>query len=307
MSDKKALVFDIQRYSLHDGPGIRTMIFLKGCPLRCIWCANPESQEKHIEIEFYETLCRGCGICKTVCEQGAIDMIYGRSNVNKDLCINCGKCADVCNFSALRTVGRWTNVTEAVNEVKKDMKYFRRSGGGITLSGGEPLIWTGFCEDVLRKCYDLNINTAVETAGYVNRESFERVKDYVDVFLYDIKSINRERHRKLTGVFNDLILENIKWLRGCGKEVIIRIPLIPGCNFYEEEIDGIFDLAKNLKISRIEIMPYHNLGEIKYKRLFREYTLKGTESLKFSANMEYKLSKLSHIFQKNKDISISIG
>lgn len=308
MEEKKtAMVFDIQRYSLHDGPGIRTMVFLKGCPLKCLWCCNPESQETYQETEFYKELCAGCGACQAACEHGAIGMGASGNRINKTKCQNCGKCAEACGHNALRTVGQWMNAKEALEVIKRDAKIFKTSGGGVTLSGGEPLVWIDFCEEVLKECYDRNINTAIETTGHVPEFHLTRIKDHVDTFLYDIKSMDDSRHWRLTGVSNRQIQQNIRYLRTCGKNVIIRVPLIPNHNFMAEEIEGICDLAHELGIKEINFMPYHNLGEIKYQRLFRPYPLKGLAPLKFSQNMEQEIAKYRDIFEKHKDITINIG
>lgn len=300
----KALIFDIQRYSLHDGPGIRTILFLKGCPLKCLWCCNPESQSDKIQVEFYKDNCTGCGRCKQVCEQGAILTGENTYRIDRNKCIDCGKCVQACLNNALRTIGRWISVDEAVEQVKNDERYFRKSGGGLTLSGGEPLIWRNFCEEVLHRCYDLNINTAIETTGCVPRENLEAVIEYTDLFLYDIKSIDEERHIKLTDVSNKIIIDNIKYLRSKGKEVIMRIPLIPGCNFFKEELEQMMMLADETGIREVNIMPYHNLGEIKYERLAMNYDLKGVDSLKFADNLDEQIAEYNYIFEKYDNINV---
>lgn len=304
---KTAMVFDIQRYSLHDGPGIRTMIFLKGCPLKCLWCCNPESQQTYQETEFYKDLCVGCGACQEACGCSAISMGSAENRIDKSKCRNCGNCVEVCPHNALRTVGRQMDAEGVLKEIKRDTKIFKKSGGGVTLSGGEPLVWIDFCEEVLTACYDSNIHTAIETTGHVPESYFARIKDHVDTFLYDIKSMDNSRHRRLTGVFNQQIQQNIRYLRKHGKNVIIRVPLIPEHNFLAEEIEGLFRLADQLGIQEINFMPYHNLGEVKYERLFRPYPLKGLVPLKFSENMEEQIAKYHYIFEKHRDITINIG
>lgn len=301
----KANVFDVQRYSLHDGPGIRTIVFMKGCPLKCLWCCNPESQAEEPETEFYKDSCVGCGKCKDACEHGAIDMSNDTYRIDKSKCINCGKCAEACIYGAIRIVGGEVDADEIMDQIKSDMKYFKKSGGGVTLSGGEPLMWIDFCEKILKESYDLNINTAVETTGCVPTEHLDRIMDYVDVFLYDIKSIDNERHKTLTGVSNDLILRNIRHLRECDKKVVMRIPLIPEHNFLGEELEAMMELADEVGITEVNIMPYHNLGEVKYERLSKEYALKGLESLKFAEDMEEQIAKHDHIFRKYDDINVT--
>ena len=299
-----AIVFDVQRYSLHDGPGIRTIIFLKGCPLKCLWCCNPESQEKQPQVEYYKDDCVGCGTCAQICPNKAISLNGDKITIDKAKCVECGTCADTCPNNALRFVGKAMTAEEVMEQIKSDIRYFRKSGGGITLSGGEPLIWIDFCEEILRQCYDMNIHTAIETTGCVPREYLERIKDYTDLFLYDIKSIDEERHRRLTGVSNQQILSNIRYLREQGKEVIMRIPLIPGCNFLREELESMVELAHELTISEVNIMPYHNLGEVKYEKLFREYELKDTPTLKFAEDLDDQIGQYNDLLKKYHDINV---
>lgn len=306
MSGKnRAMIFDVQRYSLHDGPGIRTMIFFKGCPLQCLWCCNPESQNSYAETEYRDDLCRECGRCEAACVNNAINMKDNKQRIDKKKCKNCGKCSEACPYGAIRLIGRIFDVEEIMDQIKADLKYFKKSGGGITLSGGEPLIWTEFCEQVLQKSYDLNINTAIETTGYVPTENLERIREYTDVFLYDIKSIDNERHKRLTGVSNELILKNIRYLRKKHSNVIMRVPLIPEYNFVGDELEAMCDLAKETGITEINIMPYHNLGEVKYERLFREYKLKELKALKFAEDMEEQIEKYNYIFKKYSDIRVT--
>ena len=300
-----ATVFDIQRYSLHDGPGIRTIIFLKGCPLDCLWCCNPESKKSNIETEYYMDLCKECGKCLKACTNGAINMHDPVHRIDKSKCINCGQCAKTCAFGAIRLVGRHVGCNEIMEQISADMKYFKKSGGGITLSGGEPLMQIEFCESILKECYDLNINTAVETTGCVPTDYLVRIMEYVDVFLYDIKSINDERHKRLTGVSNELIIKNIRFLRENEKNVVMRIPLIPENNFFEEELEAMWKLADETGIKEINIMPYHNLGEVKYERLSEEYRLKGLASLKFADDMEEQIEKYNYIFRKYDGINVT--
>lgn len=305
---KKALIFDIQKYSLHDGPGIRTLIFLKGCPLKCIWCCNPESQLPAQEVEFHKDLCINCGVCAGVCPRNAIGN-HGsdRYKIDKSACINCGTCVKACPAGALRIIGRWTAVSEIMPEIRKDVKYYRKSGGGVTLSGGEPLIWIDFCEELLRDCYNSNIHTAVETTGCIPEKNIDRVKDYVDVFLYDIKSMDSGRHRILTGMPNDLVLNNIRRLRRDGKNVVMRIPLIPEKNFFRTELEKMFELADELEIEEVDIMPYHNLGQLKYERLCRPYELAGLETLKFAKDFDGQMEQYKDIFDRHKHIRVMIG
>lgn len=306
--ENKALVFDIQKYSLHDGPGIRTLVFLKGCILNCQWCCNPESQLKHQEVEYYKDLCINCGACVDVCPQNAIGFNEKRRyKIDKTLCINCGACTKTCATDALRIIGRWTTVSEIMSEIRKDVKYIKKSGGGVTLSGGEPLIWIDFCEELLKDCYNNNIHTAIETTGCVSEKNIDRIKNYVDLFLYDIKCIDPIRHKELTGKTNDLILSNIRRLRYDDKSVVMRIPLIPEKNFFQTELMKMFELADDLGIEEINIMPYHNLGQIKYDRLCIPYELANLKVLKFADDFNEQMDQLKHIFDLYKHIKVMIG
>lgn len=304
----KAMIFDIQRYSLHDGPGIRTLIFLKGCPLQCLWCCNPESQSMFSEVEFHKDLCVGCNQCMKACQQGAIgDGNPGSYRIDKSKCIHCGACAKACAFNALRIVGKEADASDIFEQIMKDERYYKQSGGGVTLSGGEPLLWIDFCEELLKDCFNRNIHTAIETAGYIPKGYLDRVKEYVDVFLYDIKSMDSNRHKELTGVPNDLILENICKLREDGKHVIMRIPFVPGINIAEDELEKMLAFAENLGIREVNIMPYHNLGQIKYDRLCKPYMLSDLKPLKFAADFEKQMEQFKYILNNHKNIKVTIG
>lgn len=300
----KALVFDIQRYSLHDGPGIRTIIFLKGCPLKCLWCCNPESQSREIEVEYYIDKCIGCRCCIKKCPNDAISSDGDKIVIDKTKCVNCGTCVDNCPAEALRYVGAWMDTDEVMQKIKGDSRYYRRSGGGVTLSGGEPLVWGDFCSEILHRCYEENIHTAIETTGCVSREKLEDIIDYTDLFLYDIKSMDDDRHKRLTGVSNRQIQENLRYLRKLDKEVIMRIPLIPTCNFFEEELEAMIDLAHELGIGDVNIMPYHNLGEVKYKKLFKTYELQDVPTLKFADDLTEQMEQYKDIFTKYHDVNV---
>lgn len=306
-AQERALVFDIQKYSIHDGPGIRTLVFLKGCPLDCQWCCNPESQKTCEEILFKENLCMQCGRCKDVCPYDAIDLTSHLNRIDRKRCKSCGLCADICNMKALSKVGRWMSTEQVMEEILRDKKYYMKSGGGVTLSGGEPLIWGSFCVSLLKKCYDMNIHTAVETTGYVAENTLEKVSEYVDLFLYDIKSMDEKRHKEFTGVSNKKIIANIKKLRNWDKKVIMRIPLIPGKNFCGKELERMLELASDIGINEINLMPYHDLGSVKYKGLGRKYGMEGTIPLKFAKDSVKQIQAYSSLFKKYKEIDIRIG
>lgn len=272
----KGLVYNIQRYSIHDGPGIRTIVFLKGCPLRCIWCCNPESQFTSQEVIFNPMKCIGCGRCLEVCPTGTAELYLKEDYFGaKRLCNNCGKCVEVCPSSARELIGNYMSLDEIMKEIENDIPFYRNSGGGVTLSGGEPLIQASFVSLLLKKCQEKGINTAVETAGYVKWENFKKVIQYVDIWLYDIKHLNNKKHKELTGVGNELILENISKIAALKKEIIIRVPIISDCQDSLEEVESIAEFARSLKIKEVHLLPYHRLGESKYSQLGRNYKLKG--------------------------------
>lgn len=274
----KGLIFNIQRYSVHDGPGIRTLVFIKGCPLRCLWCCNPEGQLSRPELMYFENLCTRCGTCVKVCPYGASVFKDGRVVVLRELCRACGECVKVCPNNARRLVGNYVTVDEVLNEVVKDMKFYVRSGGGLTVGGGEPLTQPEFVKELLRRAKEeYYIHTAIETSLYAPTEVVKEVIKYVDYVFVDIKHIDPVRHRELTGVSNELILNNIRLVvneLSDGKEVVIRIPIIPKVNDDKENLKGIAEFIKSLKKEvPVELLPYHELGKSKYTALGREYPL----------------------------------
>ena len=274
----KGLIFDIQRYSIHDGPGIRTLVFMKGCPLSCIWCCNPESQSPSQEIMVTPNKCIGCKRCIEVCPTGAAekkDPLEAR-----ELCIVCGSCVKACPSTARRLVGRYMSLEEVMKEVEKDFPFYQRSGGGMTVTGGEPLMQADFVRMLLKSCQEKGIHTALETCGYTEWEDFKKVLEYVDLTLYDIKYMNNEKHRELTGVGNELILQNAKKVAKLGKDMVIRVPVIPDCNDSLENMEAIAEFARTLEgVEEIHLLPYHRLGESKYDRLGKSYKLKGVKPL----------------------------
>ena len=252
----KAMIFDIQRNSYVDGPGIRTTVFFKGCNLRCKWCHNPESQSFEKQMMFYKDKCTGCGKCREVCP----------NHLKK--CDFCGKCELYCPAEARKICGREYTSDEVLAEVIKDKAFYDNSGGGVTFSGGECMLQLDFLCEILEKCKSAGIHTAVDTAGNVPWKSFEKILPFTDLFLYDIKAFGAELHRKGTGVSNELILENLKNLSGRA-DIIVRIPVIGGYNDNDEEIRQIADFLKQIKIIKAELLPYHAMGEHKYTALGR--------------------------------------
>jgi pyruvate formate lyase activating enzyme len=256
------IIFDIQRFSLHDGPGIRTTVFFKGCPLKCLWCHNPESINPEIELAFYPYKCINCGSCILVCPTGALqnDDLKGKK-YDREICQFCWKCAEACPGEALKVQGKRYTVEEVLTEVLRDLPFYKQSGGGVTLSGGEPTFQFDFCLALLKACKENNISTALDTSGFIPWERLERLLPFVDIFLYDIKHMDSEEHKRLTGVPNEVILENLLKLDKTGKPIEIRIPIIPGYNDSEKNIEAVSNFIKGLKsIKGVRLLPYHKLG-----------------------------------------------
>ncbi len=280
--NEKGLIFNIERFAIDDGPGIRTLVFFKGCNLHCSWCQNPESQRSGIEILFNENKCAACGKCIEICPQGAVylDKEYGYlTDYNK--CTGCGICARECYYSAREIAGHYYSVDEIMAEIVKDIHFFEESGGGVTFSGGEPLIQAGFLRKVLIECRNHSIHTAVETAGYTSWSKFKSVIDYLDLVFIDFKHYDSDIHLKETGVPNDLIMDNISRLNETDIDVIVRIPVIPGVNFDEETLKKMFlKLSGYKNIMHIELLPFHVLGKGKYRGLGRPYKFEDIKSLK---------------------------
>ena len=265
------MIFDIQRGSYVDGPGIRTTVFMKGCNLSCAWCHNPESQSRNIERMWYESKCHFCGKCAVVCENGAVsfDPTTGKLAFEKEKCLFCGKCALYCPADAISVCGRLMDVGEVFSEVRKDKVFYETSGGGVTVSGGECMLRPDFVAELFSECRGEGIGTAVDTAGNVRWESFERVIRYTDLFLYDIKCITPETHRKFIGADNSRILENYRRLIELGCRVIVRVPMIVECNANDLEFAKISDFLHEIRPERVELLPYHAMGENKFSALGR--------------------------------------
>lgn len=259
-------IFNIQRFSVHDGPGIRTTVFFKGCNLHCIWCHNPESIPRGDVLEFNAQKCIGCGQCFLTCPQGAHRMTEaGKHVIDRDKCIRCMRCAQTCYAGALVKVGRDVEADYVEKQILSDKPYYERSGGGVTFSGGECMIQTPFLLELLQRCKKQGIHTAVDTAGNVEREAFEDVLPYTDLFLFDVKAADPQIHKALTGVSNERILQNLRFLSGSGARIFIRVPLIPSKNL--GEMPAIAALLADIRPEKIEILPYHKLGLSKYEAL----------------------------------------
>ncbi len=273
MGGLRGLIFDIQRFALHDGPGIRTLVFLKGCPLSCRWCCNPESQAAVPQIGYQPASCISCDACIAACPFHAITVDGGERVFDLDLCAGCRDlpCADACPTRAIERFGREMTVEEVLREVRRDELFYRNSGGGVTVSGGEPLRQADFVRELFSGCRSSGIGTAVETTGFCAWEDLEKILDVTDLFLYDIKHIDPARHRAFTGTDNTLIMENLKRLRTRTANIVARVPVVPGFNDDDRSIDAIAAFAQELGIGDLHLLPYHRLGRSKYDRLSREY------------------------------------
>jgi pyruvate formate lyase activating enzyme len=265
-------VFDIQRFSIHDGPGIRTTVFLQGCNLRCFWCHNPESQASGSSVQFFPDKCIVCAQCVEACPAGAQRVLDGQRFYVRDLCRTCGVCIDTCYAGALVIKARQMSVAEVMAEVEKDRAYYDDSGGGVTFSGGEPALQGEFLAELLRASKACGLDTAIDTAGHVPWETLAALLPYTDLFLVDVKAFEEETHRAGTGVGNRRILENVRRLAASGAELHIRIPVIPGFNADAAELGQIAGfLARLERVPSVELLPFHHLGGGKYESLGRAY------------------------------------
>jgi pyruvate formate lyase activating enzyme len=276
-----AMVTNIQGYSIHDGPGIRTVVFFKGCPLRCLWCANPENLSPQKQIGFLSKLCASCGKCYGVCPSGAILTDTDTHRIDREKCIACGACVEACFYGALVRYGEEMDAYEIFEKVRRDKIFYDASKGGVTVSGGEPLLQHELISRLFTLCREEGIDTCVETCGYVSTDAIDSVRTVTDHFCFDLKLISPDAHKEQTGVSNEKILENARHLADAGADVLFRLPLIPGVNDGEENTDATAAFLRSLpaEYRRLELMPFHRAGQTKYNALDMTYDCGGLEAM----------------------------
>lgn len=280
-----ALLLDIHRFSLNDGPGIRTTVFLKGCPLSCNWCHNPESIKGAPEIALFEERCIDCGACVSICPTQSQRLINGKHSFDRSNCSACGLCIDACSYNALNLSGKNWDLDSVLNEVMKDQAYYAKSSGGVTLSGGEPMNQFSFALELFKQLEKAGVNTCLDTCGYAPTERYLEILPYTRLILFDYKVGNNELHKKLTGVSNNLILENLDILYHKGADIELRCPLIPGVNDFPEQLRNIVELEVMYpNLTGITLMPYHDIARSKYQRYGYDFKLKNVPP----ANEEHK-------------------
>lgn len=305
----KGLVFNIQRYSIHDGPGIRTVVFLKGCPLHCLWCCNPESQNQQPELDFNRLLCQKCGKCIEVCPVEAIHPdvhIDPLRKIDRQICTLCGECVRVCPSDAQRIIGEWMESETVLQTCLKDDALYRRSGGGITLSGGEPLAQPEFSVELLEKLYERNIHTAIETSGVIHWKIISEIIPFTNLFLYDIKHTDPIKLQTLTGMQNDLAISNLIKLIDHPVQIILRVPIIPTINDDPENLRQIASLTESIGIREVHLMPFHQYAKDKYYRLGMDYSLHNQKGLTEQKSGKQILELAQSIFSE-KGLIVHIG
>jgi pyruvate formate lyase activating enzyme len=291
-------IFNIQRFSIQDGPGIRTTVFLKGCPLKCLWCSNPESQRTVPEIAHRDSLCNGCEKCLEVCAEKAISLRLSDEKyeikIDRERCNSCGKCVEVCTAGALKVYGQIMSIDEVFDEVRRDSQFYANSEGGVTAGGGEPLLQADFVAELFHLCKRMGIHTALDTCGYASISVLEKVLAETDLVLFDLKMMNGRQHRRFTKMDNRIILRNARLILAKGLPMIIRIPLIPGITDSEENLVETADFISELDNKlHVDLLPYHRFGESKYKMLDRDYELTGMGS-----NSKEQLQRAAEIFEQ---------
>ena len=276
---EKGITFNIQKFSIHDGPGIRTTVFFKGCPLRCEWCSNPESQIKNVQILHDQSKCSYCLSCVAACPNGAITHEDNKIIINEDKCVGCLTCVNSCPNRALSYEGDYQTIEEIVDICMQDIDFYEESGGGVTISGGEGMSQPEFLKKLIAELKKNSVHVAIETTGYVKKETFEEMARELDLLLFDVKHYDREKHYNGTKVYNDLIVENLKWAIDNGIEVLPRIPVIPDFNDSLEDAKGLAELLVEVGAKKVQLLPFHQFGEKKYELLNRNYKYKNKKAL----------------------------
>lgn len=293
--EARGLVFSVSRASAEDGPGIRTVVFLKGCPLHCAWCHSPQSQDGLTPVlSFYEARCIGCGACLKACPNGAQTILNDKKVINRKRCTLCGRCVETCPTSALEFTGRWQSVAEVMAIVRRDAAYYKSSGGGVTFSGGEPLMQPEFLAAMLRECRREGFHTVIETSGFAPRPVIERILPLIDLFLYDVKHMDASRHLALIGVDNKLILQNLRRISESGASIWVRLPLIPGINDGENNLSAVADFVRGMPgIEKVSLLPYNVAAGARYLEIGKTFALEGLK-----AQPKEELKKLVEIFTR---------
>lgn len=287
-------IFNIQKFCLHDGPGIRTTVFFKGCNLRCAWCANPESQEMDVQLTLDRDKCTACGRCVNICPPRAREVADGKLQFHADRCSGCGLCLRECPVQAIGREGRTVSAHDVAAEVMKDQVFYAHSGGGVTFSGGEVLMQQEFATELARLLREQGVHVAIETAAAVSPERFRAFLGEIDYVLIDLKHYDDEAHRRGTGVGNGEVLQNIRTVRESGLDFLVRIPVIPGFNASLGDAQGFAQLLNELNIHEAQLLPFHQLGERKYTLLDRKYDFTGIDQLHREDLQEY-----ASVFEKH--------
>ncbi len=299
---ENVLISNIQRFSTKDGPGIRTTVFFKGCPLRCKWCHNPETHNSTYEIMYNHENCTLCGRCVASCEEGAISIVGGKVVTDMKKCTKCLKCTDECYYNAREISGKSLSFDEICDIIAKDATFYSESNGGVTFSGGECVMYPKMLLRLLKFCKAHRIHTAVDTSGFAPWEVFESILPYTDLFLYDIKAFSPTLHEKLTNVSNELIWENLEKLSLAGAHINLRLPVIEGCNMDFDDIRKTAERCRGFGIKKVNILPYHDMGKYKYTKLNLFY-----DGNSMSTPSQDKLDKTTKIFEENAFTDIKIG